>query len=155
MPPSCTFDGFRKNRPMGSLLMRDCGCKINTALCLPHRMLRVIQCRDVGQRLWNYIGPQVCAKMKRILRLLNVSEANMYTFKFIRAGRATALAGATDDVNIMKVRDNGTAIRVSGMSVKPMQMKSARRGGGCQLPLDVSLIQNEKATLGWRRWDER
>lgn len=83
----------RKNRPRGSLLRRKCVCdKRSLQLCVSCKMRTRLSTLEVGEKIWTFTQSQARSKMLRYLTLLGVDEAQGYTFKAIRAGKATQMA---------------------------------------------------------------
>ncbi|CAK0812009.1 unnamed protein product [Prorocentrum cordatum] len=89
----------RKNRPQGSVLRRACTCRSSSIVpCVVHAAWRILANKAPGDRLWAGTPAVLLAKMRRLLAQLRVQEAEQYTFKAFRAGRATALAAAGKSV---------------------------------------------------------
>jgi len=83
----------RKNKPEGSILKRKCACGGGMQFCLVHRLETFLGKSSVGQRLFDFTGPEFQAKLRRYLKLLQIPEADEYTLKAFRAGKATEMAG--------------------------------------------------------------
>jgi len=93
----------RKHRPAGSLLKRPCTCKDGqgqSPYCVVHRVQQWVQACNIktGQKLWEHepgkvaTGSQMLSKLKRCLILLGYQEASLYSWKSVRAGKATEMA---------------------------------------------------------------
>ena len=85
----------RKNRPQGSLLRRPCICVgVANPLCVVCRVRTVLARHGPGHRLFNYTADRAVTTLRRMLTLLGVTNAQGYTLKAFRAGKATALAAS-------------------------------------------------------------
>ena len=89
----------RKQRPEGSWLKRQCDCKGrgNPQLCLVHRAMDYInqtKLKHGGELFPEISGWSGLCLLRRILKMLSVGTADAFTWKCIRAGKATAMAGA-------------------------------------------------------------
>ena len=82
----------RKHRPAGSLLSTPCECPRSPAHCAACRVARYIEQQRirVGAPLWPGATPAISlAALQRVLTLLRVAAPTSYTWKAVRAGRAT------------------------------------------------------------------
>ena len=89
----------RKHRPEGSWLKRRCECKVleNPQLCLVHRAMDYIN--QTKPKPGDELFPEISgwlgfSLLRRILKMLSVGTADAFSWKCIRAGKATAMAGA-------------------------------------------------------------
>ena len=83
----------RKNRPWGSNLQATCQCKTRPGECIPCIFYTWLLNFEVGQVVWNFKTHQFQETMRRQLGILGFSNgARLWTFKFVRAGKATELA---------------------------------------------------------------
>jgi hypothetical protein len=82
----------RKNRPQGSILVRECSCANgrDQRLCVVHCMSWSDQIP--GDRLFTLTPSQTKQKLRRYSRMLGVRESGTLILKTFRASRATALA---------------------------------------------------------------
>ena len=83
----------RKHRPRGSLLRRPCRCaQVGPQCCAAHRLGAWLKQCKVGERLWSFSASGALGVLRRLLCLLGVQDAKLYTWKSVRAGRATEMA---------------------------------------------------------------
>ena len=85
----------RKHRPNGSVLRRPCTCQSKGRdRCMPHAVAKwaVQSGACVGQRLWPWAPAAARKILTRMLALLAVPDADRFTWKAVRAGKATAMA---------------------------------------------------------------
>ena len=86
----------RKNMPRGSVLRRPCTCGVSgPKFCAPHRIKHLIDAAEgcTGDLVFDFTAPAALARLKRYLVLAGVENAEAYTLKSFRAGRATEMAG--------------------------------------------------------------
>ena len=83
----------RKNRPWGSNLQATCQCKTRPGECIPCIFYTWLLNFEVGQVVWTFKTHQFQETMRRHLGILGFSNgARLWTFKSVRAGKATELA---------------------------------------------------------------
>ena len=83
----------RKHRPQGSLLSRRCLCgTVGPNRCPPHRLGPFLSRKSVGEKLWEWSSSDFKNLVRRLLVLLSVPDAERFSLKAFRAGKATELA---------------------------------------------------------------
>ena len=83
----------RKHRPNGSFLVRGCSCReVGSTRCPPHRIGPFLTGLEYGQRLWQWSASEWRHLVRRALTQLFVNDAQSFTLKGFRAGKATELA---------------------------------------------------------------
>jgi len=90
----------RKNRPQGSILMRECSCRAaggDKRLCAVHCC--DWGCHEPGEPVLLLTSGQAKGRLRRYASLLGVQGAAKLTLKTFRASRATALAKAGKPVH--------------------------------------------------------
>ena len=80
----------RKHRPEGSLLLRPCTCS-STAFCAPHALRPVLSRLPEGARLWDWTSAKALVEFRRLLACASVPDAKFFTWKALRAGKATEM----------------------------------------------------------------
>ena len=99
----------RKHRPQGSLLSAACSCAENSAFCPACRVMTWARENHVqpGFPLWPGVSAAVSlSALHRVLTLLGLVAPTTYTWKAVRAGRATELA-TTPGVSLAEVMKQG------------------------------------------------
>ena len=92
----------RKNRPQGSLLKRPCTCATTSRqFCVVCRILARLKLRETASPLWELTSDQALKQLRRLLALLAVPNAQKYTLKAFRAGKATALAASGKSLGVI------------------------------------------------------
>ena len=92
----------RKNLPAGSLLQRPCICAgTRHPLCPGHALMDVWQNFQVGERLFNFTAAHALNRFRKVLQLLDVPGAALFTFKCFRAGKAVELASQGQPLHVI------------------------------------------------------
>ena len=84
----------RKNKPNGSCLKRPCTCASgNNPRCIVHRMDRLLHQTPLGRRIFPWKEHEALKKLRTYLAAVGVQNADLYTFKAFRRGRAKVARG--------------------------------------------------------------
>ena len=81
----------RKNKPEGSHLVRSCCCS-KKRFCTPCAFARLLRGVPYGAQLWDFRPAYVLARVRQVLITLGIAAGKDFSFKSIRAGRATEMA---------------------------------------------------------------
>ena len=82
--------------------MRPCTCATTSRqFCVVCRIQDRLRTRTTASRLWELSSDQALKQLRRLLVLLEEPNAQAYTLKAFRAGKATALAASGKSLGVI------------------------------------------------------
>ena len=72
-------------------MVRSCICS-KKRFCAPCAFAKLLAGAQYGQLLWDFRPSYVLSRVRQVLVILRIAEGAQFTFKSIRAGRATEMA---------------------------------------------------------------
>ena len=81
----------RKNKPEGSHLVRSCCCS-KKRVCTPYAFAKLLRGVPYGAQVWEFRPAYVLTRVHQVLVTLGIAAGKDFSFKSIRAGRATEMA---------------------------------------------------------------
>lgn len=85
----------RKHRPKGTLLRRPCRCDgVANQFCVACRLSKLLAAKLPGDNMWDFNTSNFLKNFRAQLNLLEVPGADLVTWKAMRSGKATHMAGS-------------------------------------------------------------